>query len=150
VPWTHNSPTSPDPHAQQISRNARDYLLRPWSIIRGLRRQDLLPDLLAGLTVAAVAVPQAIAYASIAELPAHIGLYTAALAAVVGALWGSSRFLATGPVNASSLLVLPLLLSVAVPGTPEFLLAASLIAVLSGLIQLGLAFLRFGAVVTLA
>ncbi len=150
MPWTHNSPTSPGPPAQQISRNARDYLLRPWAIIRGLRRQDLLADLLAGLTVAAVAVPQAIAYASIAELPAHIGLYTAALAAVVGALWGSSRFLATGPVNASSLLVLPLLLSVAVPGTPEFLLAASLIAVLSGLIQLGLAFLRFGAVVTLA
>ena len=53
---------------------------------------------------------------------------TAAIAAVVGALWGCSRFLATGPVNAVSLLVLPTLLAVAVPGSPEYLLAASLIA----------------------
>ncbi len=100
--------------------------------------------------MAAVAIPQAIAYASTAELPPEVGLYTAAVAAVVGSLWGSSRHLATGRVNALSLLVLPLLLAVAVPGTPGFLLAAGLLAVMAGAINLGLALVRFGALVTLA
>ena len=79
-----------------------DYLRRPLQILGAYRRQDLAPDLVAGLTVAAVAIPQSIAYASIAELPPQTGLYAAAVAAVVGSLWGSSRFLATGPVNAVS------------------------------------------------
>jgi SulP family sulfate permease len=123
--------------------------LRPIEILRSIRREHLLPDLIAGLTVAAVAIPQAIAYASIAELPAHFGLYAAAVSAVVGSLWGCSRFLATGPVNASSLLVLPVLLTVAAPGTPEFLLAAGLLAVIAGLYRIVLALLRFGALITL-
>ena len=139
------------PHPEPPSRATLiQYLLRPLAIARGLRRDHLAADLIAGITVAAVAVPQAIAYASIAELPPHFGLYTAAVAAVVGALWGSSRFLATGPVNALSLLVLPVLLAVAQPGTAEFLLAASTVAILAGLLAILLAVLRFGALVTLA
>ena len=101
------------PHPEPPSRATLiQYLLRPLAIARGLRRDHLAADLIAGITVAAVAIPQAIAYASIAELPPHFGLYTAAVAAVVGALWGSSRFLAPGPVNALSLLVLPVLFTV--------------------------------------
>jgi SulP family sulfate permease len=123
--------------------------MRPLDILRSIRKEHLAPDLFAGLTVAAVAIPQAIAYASIAELPAHFGLYAAAVAAIIGSLWGCSRFLATGPVNASSLLVLPVLLAVATPGTPEFLLAAGLIAVMAGLFNIALAMLRFGALVTM-
>jgi SulP family sulfate permease len=126
------------------------FLSRPWEILRSVRREDLPADLMAGFTVAAVAIPQAIAYASIAELPPHYGLYTAAVAAIVGSLWGCSRFLATGPVNAVSLLVLPILLAVAVPGSPEFLVAASLIAVLAGLLSIVMATLGFGALETLA
>lgn len=126
------------------------FLSRPWRIFRSLRREDLPADLIAGFTVAAVAIPQAIAYASIAELPPHYGLYTAAIAAIVGSLWGCSRFLASGPVNATSLLVLPILLAVAVPGTPEFLVAASLIAVLAGLLRIVAATLGFGALETFA
>ena len=132
------------------ARSVKHYALRPLIILRAYRRGFLPYDLIAGLTVAAVAIPQAIAYASIAELPPHYGLYTAAVAAVVGSLWGCSRFLATGPVNAVSLLVLPVLMSVAVPGTPKFLLAASLIAVMVGVLNISLALLRFGALVTLA
>ena len=150
MPWLNNTLPAMGHRSEQIAHNITECVLRPWSIISGIRSQDLLPDLLAGLTVAAVAVPQAIAYASVAELPAHIGLYTAALGAIVGSLWGSSRFLATGPVNAVSLLVLPLLLSVAIPGTPQYFLAASMIAVIAGLISMGLAFIHLGAVVTMA
>jgi SulP family sulfate permease len=123
---------------------------RPLEILREYRRAYIGADLIAGLTVAAVAIPQAIAYASVAELPPHYGLYTAAVAAIVGALWGSSRFLSTGPVNASSLLVLPVLLSVAAPGTPEFMMAASLIAVMAGIFGIVLAIMRFGVLVTFA
>jgi len=126
------------------------FFLRPLTILRGYQRADFPADLVAGLTVAAVAIPQAIAYASIAELPAHYGLYTAAVAAVIGSLWGCSRHLATGPVNATSLLVLPVLLAVAAPGTPLFWLAASTVALIVGVLDLTLAFLRFGALVTLA
>ncbi|MCK5124907.1 MAG: STAS domain-containing protein [candidate division Zixibacteria bacterium] len=136
--------------SEQYARNIKAYIIRPWTILQNIRLKDIPADLLAGLTVAAVAIPQAIAYASIAELPPHIGLYTAAVAAIVGSLWGSSRFLATGPVNALSLLVLPLLLSVALPGTSEYFLAASLNAVIAGVIGMAMAFVRLGAVVTLA
>jgi len=150
VPWSLNNLSTVGQTPDQVFRNVREYVLRPWTILRGVRRRDVPADLIAGLTVAAVAIPQAIAYASIAELPPHVGLYTAALGAVIGSLWGSSRFLATGPVNASSLLVFPLLLAVAIPGTPEYLMAASLIAIMAGVGRIALALLRFGAVVTLA
>jgi SulP family sulfate permease len=131
-------------------RGFAQYLTRPVELFRSYRLADLSPDLIAGATVAAVAIPQAIAYASIAELPAQYGLYAAVVAAVVGSLWGSSRHLATGPVNAVSLLVLPVLLAVAEPGSPLFLIAASFVALMVGALDIGLAMLRFGAVVTLA
>jgi SulP family sulfate permease len=131
-------------------RGAVQYLTSPIELFRGYRLADLSPDLVAGATVAAVAIPQAIAYASIAELPPQYGLYTAVVAAVIGSLWGSSRHLATGPVNAVSLLVLPVLLAVAEPGSPLFLVAASFVALMVGVLDIGLALLRFGAVVTLA
>ncbi len=147
---TGNPPVTEPDAAECAERGLLGFFLRPQLILRTFRREDLPADLAAGLTVAAVAIPQAIAYASIAELPPHYGLYTAAVGAVVGALWGCSRHLATGPVNATSLLVLPVLLAVASPGTPQFLLAASTVAVMVGVLDLTLAFLRFGALVTLA
>ena len=55
-------------------------------------------DLLAGLTVALVLIPQSMAYAQLAGLPSYYGLYAAFLPVMVGALWGSSRQLSTGPV----------------------------------------------------
>jgi hypothetical protein len=118
--------------ASSFSQFLASLAFRPAVVLGSYRRQDLRPDLVAGITVAAVAIPQAIAYASIAELPPHFGLYTAGVAAVVGSLWGSSRHLATGPVNAVSSLVLPVLLAVDVPGSPRFLLAASALAVMVG------------------
>ncbi len=126
------------------------FLSRPIDLFRDYDRSNLNPDLIAGATVAAVAVPQAIAYASIAELPPQTGLYAAVVAAAVGSLWGSSRHLATGPVNAVSLLVLPILLGVAQPGTPAYVIAAATLALMVGVSEILLAVLRFGALVTLA
>ncbi len=143
-------PDLPNEALTEPAQGVVDYLRRPLDIFRGYKKQDLSPDLVAGVTVAAVAIPQSIAYASIAELPPQYGLYAAVVAAVIGSLWGSSRHLATGPVNAVSMLVLPVLLGVAAVGTPEFLIAASTLAVMVGVLNIVLAVLRFGALVTLA
>ncbi|MBU8869719.1 MAG: STAS domain-containing protein, partial [Gemmatimonadales bacterium] len=123
------------------------FLLHPARTLEKYKRSNLRPDLLAGLTVAVVLLPQAIAYAMIAELPPEIGLYAAIVGAIVGALWGSSRHLHTGPTNATSLLVLASLLSVARPGTPEFLAAAGYLAILVGIMKLVMGLLRMGVLV---
>jgi sulfate permease, SulP family len=101
-------------------------------------------DLVAGVTVALVLVPQSLAYAQLSALPPHIGLYAALLPAVVGALFGSSGQLSTGPVALTSLLTGATLLPLARPDTPEFVALAVLLALLSGLIQLALGTLRLG------
>ena len=59
---------------------------------------ELRADVLAGATVAVVAVPQALAYAQLAGVPAHLGLYAAFVPTIVAALWGSCAQLSTGPV----------------------------------------------------
>src|SRR5512136_424036 len=69
-------------------------------------------DLLAGLTVATVAVPQAMAYALIAGIPPQYGLYTAIVMTTVGALFDSSRQLINGPTNAISIAVFSAIASV--------------------------------------
>ncbi|MGH7463032.1 MAG: SulP family inorganic anion transporter, partial [Longimicrobiales bacterium] len=123
------------------------YFLRPLHILRAYRRSNLQPDVVAGLTVAVILLPQGIAYALIAELPPQAGLYTAIVAAIVGALWGSSNHLQTGPTNAASLLVLSIVLVVAAPGSPEFMATAGLMAVMVGLFRLVMGLARLGMLV---
>jgi sulfate permease, SulP family len=123
------------------------YFLRPVRLFRHYDRAHLRPDLIAGLTVAVILLPQAIAFALIAELPPAMGLYTAVVGGIIGGLWGSSNQAHTGPTNAISLLVLSVLLSTAVPGTPEFIIAAGLMAVMVGVFQLALGLARLGALV---
>jgi SulP family sulfate permease len=121
--------------------------LQPLRLFQTYERRNLRPDLIAGLTVAVILLPQAIAFALVAELPPQMGLYAAIVGAVIGALWGSSNQLHTGPANAISLLVLSVLLTVATPGTPKFLVAAGMMAVMVGIIQLGLGLARLGVLV---
>lgn len=123
------------------------FLTRPLDIFRNYQRRNLRPDLIAGLTVAIVLLPQAIAFAMVAELPPQAGLYSAIVASIVGALWGSSNHLSTGPTNTTSLLVLTILLPLADPGTPEFLNLAGLMAIMVGLFRLALGFARLGILV---
>jgi SulP family sulfate permease len=81
----------------------RRYL--PWTDLAGYSRRDLGSDLVAALAITFLCIPQGIAYALIAGLPPAMGLYAAALPAVVASLFRSSRHLVTGPTNAVSLLV---------------------------------------------
>jgi SulP family sulfate permease len=103
---------------------------------------DLRVDVVAGLSVAAVAVPQAMAYAMIAGLPAEYGLYTAIVMTAVGAVLDSSRQLINGPTNAISIALLSAVGSVATQD--ERIQAAVLVAFLVGSIQLAISFLRLG------
>jgi SulP family sulfate permease len=98
-------------------------------------------DLMAGLTVATVAVPQAMAYALIAGIPPVYGLYTAIVMTAVGALLDSSRQLINGPTNAISIALLSAL--VAIP-LENRLQAAVLMALMVGLIQTGITLFRMG------
>jgi SulP family sulfate permease len=120
---------------------------QPVSLFRGYELNNLRPDLVAGLTVAVILLPQAIAYALIAELPPQTGLYAAIVAAIVGALWGSSNHLQTGPTNAISLLILSTLFTIAAPGTAEYVILAGLMALLVGVVQLAMGLARLGVLV---
>jgi SulP family sulfate permease len=121
------------------------YLYRRVPALESLRTytfQDARADLLAGLSVASVAVPQAMAYALIVGLPAEYGLYTAIVMTAVGALLDSSRQLINGPTNAISI---ALLSAVGHFDSPEERIqAAVLMGFLIGAIQLGISLLRLG------
>ncbi len=119
-------------------------------VLRGYRRANLRPDLVAGVTVAVVALPQCIAYAAIAGLPPSYGLYTAIVATIVGAFWGSSRYLSTGPTNAISILVLSILTPLAAVGAPEYLVAASVMALMVGVFCITFGLLGLGMLVNFA
>jgi SulP family sulfate permease len=98
-------------------------------------------DTMAGLTVAAVAVPQAMAYAQIAGIPPQYGLYTAIVMTGVGALFDSSKQLINGPTNAISIAVLSAVVGF---GDAERIPAVILLAFLVGAVQIGITLLRLG------
>ncbi len=91
-----------------------------------------------------MAIPQSLAYAQLASLPTHVGLYAALLPTIVAGLFGSCGQLSTGPAALTALLSGASLLAIAPPDTPEFLSLAILLALMSGLIQLALGALRTG------
>jgi SulP family sulfate permease len=122
-------------------------LLHPIQFAWAYDRSNLRPDAVAGLTVAVILLPQAIAYALIAELPPQAGLYAAIVAAIVGALWGSSHHLQTGPTNAISLLILSTLLTTTTADPANFMVLAGLMAVLVGIFQLLMGLVRMGVLV---
>ena len=103
-------------------------------------------DALAGITVAVVLIPQAMAYAILAGMPPVYGLYAAALTPLIGALWGSLRQLATGPIAIMSLLVLTTLTPLAEPGSKPFIELAFLLALMVGILYLLIGIFRFGFV----
>jgi anti-anti-sigma factor len=104
-------------------------------------------DFLAGLTVALVLIPQSMAYAQLAGLPAYYGLYAAFLPPMVAALFGSSRQLATGPVAVVSLMSAASLEPLATAGSSQFIAYSIALALTVGIFQFSLGVLRLGLVV---
>ena len=112
-----------------------------------LRGETIRADLIAGITVALVLIPQSMAYAQLAGLPAYYGLYAAFLPGIIAAMWGSSAQLATGPVAVASLLTASALAPLAATGSDKFIVLAILLALLVGVIQLSLGIFKLGVVV---
>jgi high affinity sulfate transporter 1 len=128
----------------------RDLSLRPVSIAQrllpvlnwlpGYRRDWLVPDVLAGLAVWAVMVPESMAYAGIVGVPPIMGLYTIVPPLIAYALLGTSRLLVVGPDTATGLISALTVGAIAAQGTAEFNALTSTLAIL-----IGVFFLLFGA-----
>ncbi len=101
-------------------------------------------DLIAAMIVTVLLIPQSLAYAMLAGVPAEVGLYASILPLIAYALFGSSRTLSVGPVAVISLMTAMALKDVADSGTAHYLVAASTLALLSGGILLALGALRMG------
>jgi SulP family sulfate permease len=109
-----------------------------------LNPAELKNDLVAGVTVSLVAIPQSLAYAQLAGVPAYYGLYAALMPTIIGALFGSSRQLSTGPVAMTSLLTAASVAPLAAHGSEMFYAYVILLALLSGLFQVLFGTLRMG------
>src|SRR6478735_622716 len=120
-------------------RAAREYR-RPW----------LRSDLIAGLVLAAILVPQGMAYAELAGLPPVTGLYTTIGCLVGYALFGPSRVLVLGPDSSVSPLIFAAIIPLAVAGDPQSAIAlAGMLALIVGLIEIGLGLGKLGFVADL-
>lgn len=103
---------------------------RPAWLGRGLdfRRERLLPDAVAGATLAALAIPEVLGYARIAGMPVETGLYTMLLPVVAFALLGSSRYLVVGADSATAAMLAAGLVTLAAPASPRYVELAGLTA----------------------
>ena len=118
-----------------------------------LRRYEgawLRPDLIAGVVLAAILVPQGMAYAELAGLPPVTGLYTTIACLVAYAVFGPSKVLVLGPDSSVSPLILAAITPLLVTGDPESAIAlAGMLAVLVGVIMIGLGLAKLGFVADL-
>lgn len=112
--------------------------------LAGYNRETLVSDVLAAVIVTVMLIPQSLAYALLAGLPAEMGLYASILPLVAYALLGSSRTLSVGPVAVVSLMTASAVGKVAASGSLGYASAAIAMALLSGFMLLGMGLLRFG------
>ncbi|MCX7165350.1 MAG: sulfate permease [Rhodocyclales bacterium] len=115
-----------------------------WSLVT---RRTVREDLLAGFTGALIVLPQGVAFATIAGLPPQYGLYAAMMPAVIGALFGSSWHLVSGPTTAISIAVFAAVSHQAEPGSAQYISLVLTLTFLVGVFQLILGLARMGALV---
>ena len=112
--------------------------------LRIYSRKDFKGDLIAGIIVAIMLVPQGMAYAMLAGLPPVFGLYAATIPLIVYALFGSSRHLSIGPVAMVSLLVFMSCSKLAAPGSKEYITLAIILSMMVGVLQILMGLFRMG------
>ena len=112
--------------------------------LRGYNRDAMISDLIAGLIVTIMLIPQSLAYALLAGVPPEVGMYACILPLVAYAVFGTSRTLSVGPVAIASLMTAVALGQVAAAGTADYVSAAIMLAFLSGAFLLLLGVLRLG------
>lgn len=114
---------------------------------RSMTRESARADMLAGLTGAAIVLPQGVAFAAIAGMPAEYGLYTSMVPAIIAALFGSSHHLVSGPTTAASIIMFSSLSVMAVPGSAEYITLAITLAFMVGVSQLAMGVVKLGSLV---
>ncbi|GHA51651.1 sulfate transporter [Amylibacter ulvae] len=108
----------------------------------------LRADAFAGFTNAAIVLPQGVAFATIAGLPAEYGLYTAMITAVVAAMFGSSMVMISGPTTAISAVLFATLSDMAAPGSAHYIELALMMTILVGLFQIAGGIGRLGGLIS--
>ncbi|WP_421907528.1 SulP family inorganic anion transporter [Mameliella sp.] len=108
--------------------------IRPW--FKDVSRDGMRDDALAGLTNAAIVLPQGVAFAIIAGLPPEYGLFTAIVVCAVAALWGASMVMVSGPTTAISAVIFATLSQFASAGTEPFIALALILTLMVGTLQL--------------
>ncbi|WP_146591859.1 SulP family inorganic anion transporter [Puniceibacterium confluentis] len=119
---------------------------RPW--FAQVSRDTVKDDLIAGLTNAAIVLPQGVAFAVIAGLPPEYGLYTAMITPVIAAIWGTSMVMVSGPTTAISAVMFATLAELAPPGTPIYIQFALTLTIIAGLFQLLAGVFRLGGLIS--
>jgi SulP family sulfate permease len=114
---------------------------------RSMTRESVRADMLAGLTGAAIVLPQGVAFAAIAGMPPEYGLYTSMVPAIIAALFGSSHHLVSGPTTAASIIMFSSLSVMAVPGSAEYITLAITLAFMVGISQLAMGVIKLGSLV---
>lgn len=112
--------------------------------------EDLRADLIAGISIAMILVPQSMAYANLAGLPVVYGLYASFLPVMVASMWGASRFLHTGPVAMLSLMSAAAIEPLATRGSEEFIEISLLLALMVGILRFLLGLFKMGVLINLA
>jgi len=120
--------------------------IRPW--LSSVDRTTVRQDLIAGLTNAAIVLPQGVAFAIIAGLPPEYGLYTAMVTAVIAAWWGASAIMVSGPTTAISAILFATLSNYAEPATASYVSLALTVTFLVGVLQLGAGLIRIGGLIS--
>ena len=121
----------------------RYFPILEWS--RAYDRQTLTSDLVAAVVVTIMLIPQSLAYATLAGLPPQMGLYASIAPLLAYAVFGTSRTMAVGPVAVISLMTASAASRVAAQGSPQYVEAALILALMSGVLMLTMGLLRLGA-----
>jgi SulP family sulfate permease len=132
--------------AKKISRLLAKYIpATDWLL--HYQTENLVGDIIAGIIVASLLIPQSMAYALLAGLPPQVGLYAGIVPALLYPLFGTSRVLAVGPVAVDSLMVGAAVSQLAPQDSPDYLAFALTLAFLVGIIELSMGLLRLGFLV---
>lgn len=132
-------------HKTSSFQLARYIPITSWA--RRYNRDQLAGDLMAGIIVAIMLVPQSMAYALLAGLPPQVGLYASIVPVILYGIFGTSRTLAVGPVAMVSLLVASSVGPLAAVGSSEYIQLALTLALMAGVIQALMGLLRVGFIV---
>ena len=120
----------------------RYFPIRDWA--SRYDRDTFTGDLIAAVIVTIMLIPQSLAYALLAGLPAEVGLYASIAPLLIYMVFGTSMTLAVGPVAVASLMTVSAVGELAAAGTPEYVGAAILLALISGLMLVAMGVARLG------